>query len=268
MIDALPDGREKLYSIFELLQSDGKTEEQLESDFEQCFQIIEDVLKKLNISNSNIVAKNVSKANGVPMLIRQILFFMYYKAYWIEHDAKKNGRIEKEKVKVTQKYFLDRFGFAHNTWAKWGIRPLQLFQTSAYIQLECPMRYKGQKKKELGFAINNLVYWAGKYDCFLDIFGGSGSASTAVCPIDNKKYLYNEWNPTIYNTIYVLSHEKLHMELIELLKQIQDDLAGKGNADFLDEFHLYPSEDLIQAIKEREKNRKAKTGIYFGIQGF
>lgn len=256
LIDALPDGREKLYSIFELTQPHGKTEKQLKSDFEQSFQIIENVLKKLNISNSSIIAKNVSKANGVPMFIRQILFFMCYRAYRIEDDAKKEGRIGK--VKVTQKYFLDRFGFSHNTWTKWGMRPLQFFQTNAYIQPECPIRYKGQKKRELGFAINGLVYWAGKYDCFLDIFGGSGSASAAVCPIDNKKYLYNEWNPMIYNTIYVLSHEKLHMELIDLLKQIQDDLAGKGKANFLNEFHLNPSDDLIQAIKEREKNRRAK----------
>lgn len=257
LIDALPDGRRKLYSIFGLIQPSGKTEEQLKSDFEQSFQIIEDALKRLNISNSSIVAKNVSKANGVPMLIRQILFFMCYVAYWMEDNAKKKGRIGKSKV--TQEYFLDRFGFSHNTWTKWGMRPLQLSQTSAYIQPECPIHYKGQKKGELGFAINNLVYCAGKYDCFLDIFGGSGSASAAVCPIDNKKYLYNEWNPTIYHTIYVLSHEKLHIELIDLLKQIQDDLAEKGHADFLDEFHLYSSKDLIQAIQEREKNGKMKT---------
>ena len=67
--------------------------------------------------------------------------------------------------------------------------PLKYLAMYNYDIPESIINYSGQKKGYLGVAIKNLVYQAGKYDTFCDIFGGSGAASLAVNKVDGTKYI-------------------------------------------------------------------------------
>ena len=81
--------------------------------------------------------------------------------------------------------------------------------------------YMGQKHGELSVAIKNLVYQAGKYDIFCDIFGGSGAALLSVDRRKNTGYVYNELNRNVRNLFEVLADDSKHLELIEELETLQ-----------------------------------------------
>lgn len=90
-----------------------------------------------------------------------------------------------------------------------------------------PVEYMGQKKGELGAAIRNLVYQAKEYDTFIDLFGGSGAATAAVMHLKDKKYIYNEVNPSVFNLFYYLVKD--YKPLLEGIKVLQDFICRPEN---------------------------------------
>lgn len=104
------------------------------------------------------------------------------------------------------------------------------FKETAYIgsyydQPELPTNYMGQKRGELAVAIKNLVYQAGEYDTFCDIFGGSGAATLAVHRRKNAKYVYNELHRGMYNLFEAMVSDKGHLDLIRDMDALKKDLS-------------------------------------------
>ncbi len=154
----------------------------------------------------------------MPFLIKQVLFYLYYK---MKSDRRyREGTIERflydlEKRGVSKtKKFLD----------VGGLTPEKYYQMKKYIQPKNPCPYKGQKNWELAEAIKNLAYQAGKYSYYVDLFGGSGSATTALFPQDKVKQVYNEKNRTIYNYFEVISSDR-YEELQKAIDIVQEDLS-------------------------------------------
>ena len=84
----------------------------------------------------------------------------------------------------------------------------------AYSQPVILFSYNGQKDKELGIAVKNLVYQAGKYTKFVDVFGGTGSASLAFPKRgygEGKRgyvpYKYNDLDADLCNLYTVIKSE-------------------------------------------------------------
>lgn len=85
----------------------------------------------------------------------------------------------------------------HNFFTRLGHTPTQYQAMDAHKIPKSVISYMGAKRGGLGIAIKNLVYQAGEYDTFYDIFGGSGAASLAVNKISKKNYIYNELNASV-----------------------------------------------------------------------
>ena len=71
-----------------------------------------------------------------------------------------------------------------------------------------------------------MAYQAGKYTTWIDLFGGSASATAAVCKKGETQYIYNEGNVTTFNAIRVIADDVLYKELIAQIKALQNDILG------------------------------------------
>lgn len=82
----------------------------------------------------------------------------------------------------------------------------------------------GQKKGRLGTAIKHLVMQAEisfSYDIFIDVFGGSSSATVAPVYKKNVTYVYNDKDPLLTNYVKVVASDTLYDKLIDDIKDIQ-----------------------------------------------
>ena len=116
--------------------------------------------------------------------------------------------------------------------------------------------YNGQKDKHLGIAIKNLVYQAGKYGRFLDVFGGTGSASLSFpkrgyssSKVGNVQYIYNDLDKDLCNLYSVIKSDDYKL-LIDELNQLK--LALKDGEPFVDELLL---EQEVNKFRHRPGNR-------------
>lgn len=155
----------------------------------------------------------------MPFLVKQVLWLICYKSL-------QAGLKQKDVYEELDKH---NIYVSHNFFSSLEQTPDYFLKCEKYQQPENPCKYKGQKKDELAVVIKNLVYQAGKHSCFVDIFGGSGSASVAVCHKKRVKYVYNEQNTVIYNCISTLAG-KDYEKVINALKLIQNDLASPDNS--------------------------------------
>jgi len=214
----------------------------------------------------NVIYANINQ-DTMPFLIKQVLFYLCC-SYIAENESN------------SQKGFLQLlsqcgFTLSHNFFTKLGYSPAYCSDILNYKQPENPMPYKGQKKDELAVAIKNLVYQAGTgIDYYVDIFGGSGSASTAVCPKKGLSIAYNELSTSVFNLFEVLHDPDLCKRFIKDLKKLQDDLKYgrpfiKDISDESDELDTQNTTGIIHTLddfyeldfeSENEKYRNEKKG--------
>lgn len=163
----------------------------------------------------------------MPFLVKQVLFFI---AFSCVKDQYK-GEDKKQKPLATQQEIIDilrGYGviISNNFFSRMKVTPIQYAKHKYFLQPVMPINYQGQKHNELGVAVQNLVYQAGKYDVFVDVFGGSGAASVAVPRNKDADYVYNEKNISVYNLFKVMTDKKLYKDLIIELERLQSCLRG------------------------------------------
>ena len=160
--------------------------------------------------------------SAMPFLIKQVLFFIMvsYIEYELPHTQKDILKLLREQHGVN---------ISHNFFSRMKTTPIEYWNMIKYQQPELPINYQGQKHGELAVAIKNLVYQAGKYDVFCDVFGGSGAALLAVDRRKDSKYVYNELHRCLYNLFVVMADSEKHKELIEKLEEVQIYLRDGGD---------------------------------------
>ncbi len=175
------------------------------------------------------------RVKAMPYLIKQVLFYIVVmcKRY---HKVK-----QKEILRILSE---NNINVSHNFFSgNLPVTPNQYIQMIEHRQFDYPIKYKGKKDGKLGVAIKHLAYQAGKYNTFVDIFGGSGAATIAVSKRKEVTYIYNEKNKMLYNLIAVISDEKMYLELISALESLKVDLKGDGewleDIDFDEEIETY-----------------------------
>lgn len=164
-------------------------------------------------------SKKITKNGGiiypnppaVPFLIKQVIFFIAVSCIVY-------------KINCTETEICKRLNLTHNFFGKLGRTPKEYVGMRRHTQPDQIINYKGQKNKEWGIAIKNLVYQAGAHDYFIDIFGGTGAASTAVNRRNNVRYVYNDKDKLMYNLFNVIADNKLHKRLVKEINKLKDDL--------------------------------------------
>lgn len=163
---------------------------------------------------------NYSSKVTMPYLAKQVLF--YLASEYISANNLGNGSTQNDFLALLK---ANKLSVTHNFFTKLGYAPAYCSDMLNYTQPENPMPYLGQKKDELAVAIKNLVYQAGtRIECYVDLFGGSGSATTAVCPKKGWTFVYNEKDNTVTNLMEVLKDKELSQQLAKQLKGLVDDI--------------------------------------------
>lgn len=224
---------------------------------------------------SRFVAKSNSKNNQIamPLLIQQTIFFMAvrgedYKLYkQTELMYEFTGRAEYNpkgkyicnnnttlnmgkifsKLPYDYKYYRSCRDYKFEYKSLSGV---------AYSQLAILFSYNGQKDKELGAVIRNLAYQAGKYKHFVDVFGGTGSATLAV---PKRGYAFNQRGYVSY------TYNDLDERLVNLYNVIKSD-DYKILVDEMNQLKLALSygstfDESIDFDKEMNKFFTKDTGI-------
>lgn len=213
-------------------------------------------------------SKNIVPRDKMPFLVKQVLWLICYKA--LQAGLKQN-----DVFKEFEEY---NIYVSHNFFSSLEQTPDYFLRCEEYSQPENPCKYMGQKKDELAVAIKNLVYQAGSHSCFVDIFGGSGSASVAVCRKRRVEYVYNELNTRVHNYVEMIAGQN-YKDISEMLEKIQEDLrtpelspVSKLGFSFQDELDTYIdaketeggfSEGVIEA--ERNLQQFAKGTYNFDV---
>lgn len=229
---------------------------------------------------SRFVAKSNSKNNQIamPLLIQQTIFFMAvrgedYKLYKqtelmyeftgkVEYNPKGkyicNNNTTLNMGKVFSKLPYDYKYYRSCRDYKFEYKSLS---GVAYSQPAILFSYNGQKDKELGAVIRNLAYQAGKYKHFVDVFGGTGSATLAVPKRGyafNQRgyvsYTYNDLDDGLVNLYNVIKSDD-YVLLIDEINQLK--LALSGVDDFDDSID-YDAEIDKFFNKDTKINRKAR----------
>lgn len=159
------------------------------------------------------IANNYPK---MPSVIKQVLFYTGV-------ACKINKMASLEELHK----FIESSGLniSHNFFSRLGVSAY--VDMLLYKQPKMPFNYAGQKHGELGAALKHLIYQAGVYDVFVDIFGGSGAAFVAFPRRRNAVYVYNDLDKNLTNLFEVIAGEKQHLVLIDYLTKLQEDLKGE-----------------------------------------
>ena len=109
---------------------------------------------------------------------------------------------------------------------------------------DCKLKYRGYKGYQLAYAINLLIGHADEFDTFIDLFAGSGSAtSNIVIEKSDHEFIMNEINfavSAIYRLFSRAEYDyKIIRELKAELKNIQSSLSGNVAKDFYDKYKDY-----------------------------
>jgi len=215
--------------------------------------------------NANTVRKGISGQSPIytmPFLIKQVLF--YLSCVYVATGSNNQQDILNLLAKPS-----NNINVSHNFFTKLDYSPVYCANVINYNQPQNPTPYKGQKSGDLAVAIKYLVYQAGtSVKCYVDLFGGSGSASTAVCPKKNLELVYNELSSSVYNLFCVLRNDRLHKKFIADLKKLQDDLKyGEKFIEDISDVTIPPDSNYtiknfleIDFDIEAEENRKGRKG--------
>lgn len=170
---------------------------------------------KQTVKANNKAGKIPKTPDAMPFLIRQVLFYLGVacSVYKLASQA--------EILRVL-KY--NGLNLSHNFYS--GMHVTDYVNMHLYKQPEMLFPYLGQKDEELGAAIKHLVYQAGAYNYFIDVFGGSGAASVAFPRRNNSVYIYNDLEEELGNLFDIISDDKDYETLIEYMRCLQEDLRG------------------------------------------
>ena len=89
------------------------------------------------------------------------------------------------------------------------------------VEITAPINYAGKKKDNLAVGIANLVFQAGDYGVYCDVFGGSGTASSVIPHYSNRKYVYNELNIMIYIYFRAMSNRVMAEKTVNTLSKMK-----------------------------------------------
>ena len=229
---------------------------------------------------SRFVAKSNSKNNQIamPLLIQQMIFFMAvrgedYKLYKqtelmyeftgkVEYDPEgkyvcnNNTTLNIGKVFSKLPYDYKYYRSCRDYKFEYEALPGVVFSQPAVL-----FNYNGQKDRELGVVIRNLAYQAGKYKHFVDVFGGTASATLAVPKRGygfNKRgyvsYTYNDLDDGLVNLYNIIKSDD-YMLLIDEINQLKSALSG---VDDFDDSIDYDAEIDKFFNKATKMNRKAR----------
>ena len=176
----------------------------------------------------------------LPLVLIQIIYYISYKynitQQQILDELKKHG-INRDKKLFNMEVHVDDYK-----------------KCVEYNQPELHICYQGQKRDILAEAIKHLVFQAGTYDCFIDIFGGSGAATLAVPRRNNAVYVFNDLDFGLYCLFDTIADDEEYKQLIQYIKDLQNDLAGKGVFKLLDVVGTTFSKEII--LYAHNKKRK------------
>lgn len=164
---------------------------------------------------------------AMPFLIKQVLFYLALACYFNKNDNSPLA-VQRNILEELNKRGVE---LSHNFFTRLNVT--SYINTIEYNQPKLPFGYAGQKIDEMGVAIKHLVYQAGAYNVFVDVFGGSGAASVAFPRRKNSIYVYNDLDEDLANYIDVISDYRLHKVLIDMIEQLQTSLrSGMEVRDF------------------------------------
>lgn len=204
-----------------------------EYDYHKALKNVADIIIAEKLLNTKTVKSSRSKSIPykpvtMPFLIQQVLFYIaVYCSDLRIQNVKILDELETNGVKLGHNFFsglnqtpqgyCDKINFCYETEINGN--------TEKFSQLPSLFKYNGQKDRYLGVAIKNLVYQSGKYNTFVDLFGGSGAASVSFPRQRNAKYVYNELNLNIVNLyrVIVSNHKELIAELESLKKDLNEE---------------------------------------------
>ncbi len=229
-------------------------------DYKEALKTIAQLMQPYQNKTQSVVCqdgKQIEMPIGtktMPYLIKQVLFYIVVmcKKYHNINQKEILAILKENGVIVSHNFFSGNL----------PVTPTQYIQMIKHTQTECPIKYKGKKEGKLGVAIKHLAYQAGKYNNFVDIFGGSASATLAVSKRKGVTYVYNEKNEVLYHLIKIISDEKKYIHLIDALNSLKLDLEGKGewleDIDWDEEIELYYS-------SKRNNDKKEAIIIYDNV---
>lgn len=257
----------------------------LSKDFDHILAQIADILKTIGY-NQNLTRTNLKDDNGkklyteqthtpititsgytnMPFLIKQVLYLFSVRLlqanYVFEKPYYKQECIIKKlhtvhNIPISHNFF-------HNMFSDMSckVTPTKYWEWIKYDQPENPLKYMGQKNKKLGIAIKHLAGQArivSKYDFFVDVFGGSSSAT--VAPVYNTKvtYIYNDIDKLLSNYVEVMASDSMSEKLIEEMLQVRDFVAdGKGSEDYFDEIQAKMGEYIRNPIGKKSLKEETK----------
>lgn len=201
-----------------------------EYDYHVALGKVANIMARYN-NLPNAVIKDGKQVNiplrpkALPFLIKQVLYYLAVKC--IEYGLCTQQTIISEINSLGVKC-------SNNFFSRMEVPPISFQHSDKYIVPALSIKYNGQKNKEYAIAIGNLVSQAGKYNTFVDLFGGLGDASVAFPYKKDAIQIYNELNRMIYNLFEVIADKKMHLELISSIKLLQNYLRDGVNEWLLD----------------------------------
>lgn len=185
-------------------------------DYETSCNIMRRLIKKIK-------GNNISQT--IPLLYRQAIFFIAYKKY------------DKDKKEVVQAQLLRDLGLAHNSFTKWKLMPIKVYEEGNDKGEDIGLNRDGKKNKILCFMFGEITSNI-HYKRSVDVFGGLGII-TAYKPIRRKTKVYiNDFDKSIANLLGAIKYKPEELERLcrEKLKEIQlkidKDIFEKGKETY------------------------------------
>lgn len=211
------------------------------------------------------------KPMTMPFLIQQVLFCLAYMGLTKNPEQLKPVR-QNRVLEILEKIYGVKV--SDNFFSRMPQTPDGYARMTKHIQPQTLFKYNGQKDKHLGAAIRHLVYQAGKYYKFIDLFGGSGAATLAIPRGTHAKvdYVYNEQNKHLVGLFKVIKENASALAAeLDKLKE-----ALKGGEDFPDidfdqemtTFYFRSSTPHLSEEDNIYKNRNVTGFDWEDIKGF
>lgn len=179
------------------------------------------------------------KINYLPLELIQIIYYISYRCKVEQEPLLKE--LKKHGINKTKKLF------------NMEVHVDDYKKCVEYKQPDLHIKYQGQKKDILAEAIKHLVFQAGTYDCFIDIFGGSGAATLAVPRRSNAVYVFNDLDFGLYCLFDTIADDEEYKRLIQYVKYLQNDLAGIERFVLLDVVETTFREEIISYAKKKKR---------------
>lgn len=263
---------ESILELIDKLKARKKDSKYYQSVYAECRNEICKILKEVNYS-PNMKKRNLIKvSNGtsrLPSFVKILLYIMMYRSIELYENAKD----KKSCIKPTQKAMLGYISSSYNyngqiidgykldkkIFSEFSISPVKLYDINHYTQIKVPMKYAGAKTYYLGYCINYLSEFAKSHNTFVDLFGGSGSASIAATQSTKVKCIINEFDYFNINYYRVLADDRLYRGYVNTLQEFINVIKDKleQTPDTVVEF----GRDVFMMCKDIKDKYNERLGI-------